>query len=256
MNVTQKNVYSSARPSNCHYVLDPDTAKIRIAKQSHYQGTMKDIVLPLKDLGSDWDNAITSLIVDKGDWELYTEKNFAGNRFVAKEGDQIEQMSRYDGLDNSISSLRPICATYKGKEQCSVRKMEMLNTGVDLSPQYKGTEIIGSQSSGSCYGPAVHEISITQSNAIEESVAFEVSSSSEINWNIGASVEVETTAGFLGTGASMSMGVSASLGGAITVGSAEEEEVEHISGKELGQVTEFNVPGAGLLFGIVDRYYH
>ena len=44
------------------------------------------------------------------------------------------------------------------------------------------------------------------------------------------------------------------VGGARVLGSSETKEDVTINEKEHGQVTEFEVPGAGILFGIVDRY--
>lgn len=253
LNARNINAYSSARPANCRYISDPTTAKLRVSSSSHFQWTMKEFLTPQSNLGSEWSNKISSVIADKGDWELYKGEGFSGQRLVIFEGQQIEATSKY-GFDNNIVSLRPICSKYKGKEKCALTRMEILDEDADLEPQYTGTEIIGSQSSGSCYGPASHEIEITQIHGVEESLSLETSREDEVNWEVTASVEVEASAKFLGSGTSVTMGVSVGAGGARVLGSSETKEDVTINEKEHGQVTEFDVPGAGIVFGIVDRY--
>ena len=253
MNAKNSNSYSSARPANCRYVSDPTTAKIRVSTSSHYQYTNHEILSPVADLETlDLTRKITSVIVDKGDWELYSEPDYQGSRLLLKEGTMVEHL-KHLGFDNKAKSMRPLCATYKGLEKCGLIRVEIEDTG-DLEPQLTGTEIIGSQSSGSCYGPASHEISLTQVHAVEESFSLETFEEKEINWEVSVSVEVESSAKFLGSGASVTMGVSVGAGGARTMGTAKTTETVNINEKEHGQVTEFDVPGAGILFGIVDRY--
>ena len=164
----------------------------------------------------------------------------------------MEHLDSY-GFNNRVVSMRPLCATYKGVQKCALKRVEIEDYG-ELEPQLTGTEIIGSQSSGSCYGPASHEISLTQVHAVEESFSLETWEESEINWEVSVSVEVEASAKFLGTGGSVTAGVSVGAGGGRTLGSAKTTETVNINEKEHGQVTEFEVPGAGILFGIVDRY--
>ena len=89
---------------------------------------------------------------------------------------------------------------------------------------------------------------------MEESISLEVSREDEVNWAVTASVEVEASAKFLGSGTSVTMGMSLGAGGAVVLGSSETKETMTMNEKEHGQVTEFAVPGAGILFGIVDRY--
>ena len=252
-NARDSNSYSSARPANCHYISDPNTAKIRVSTSSHYQYTNHEILTPVADLGTlDLKNKITSVRVDKGDWELYSDGSFSGSRILLKEGTQVEHLDSY-GFNNRAASMRPLCATYKGVEKCALKRVEIEDTG-ELEPQLTGTEIIGSQSSGSCYGPASHEISLTQVHAVEESFSLETWEENEINWDVSVSVGVETSAGFLGSGVTLTAGVSVGAGGGRTLGSAKTTETVNINEKEHGQVTEFEVPGAGILFGIVDRY--
>merc|ERR1712176_630259 len=177
---------------------------------------MIEFVTPQAELGK-FDDKIRSVIADKGDWELYQSKDFEDDRLVIREGEQIEVLSD-KGFDREISSLRPICENYKGKRSCIVTRMEILNAKDDLQPQFTGTEIIGSQSSGSCYGPGWHELSLTQADSVEESTSIETSKSDETNWGRSVSVTVATEVGFLGTGIGFEMGVSAGDGGSVTVG--------------------------------------
>ena len=252
INARDSNAYSSARPANCRYISDPTTAKLRVSTSSHLQYGTTEYLTPQKDLG-DMANKITSVIADKGDWEMYQYTGYEGSRLVIQEGDQIEHTGD-KGFDNIISSLRPICETYNGKEKCALSRIEVLDSEGDLSPRYTGTEIIGSQSSGSCYGPAEHEIEIVQINAVEESVSLELSKENEVNWDITVSASVEVSVGFMGSGSSFSAGLSLGVGGAVTMGSSKTTETTTANGKEHGQVTQFAVPGAGIVFGIVDRY--
>jgi len=255
LNARLANAYSSARPANCRYISDPTTAKLRVSTSSHlqyeYGVKMAEYLTPQEDLGADMRNKITSVVADKGDWEMYEWTGYTGDRFVIKEGETIESL---DGFNNKASSLRPICETYKGKEKCKLSNIEVLDKKGELEPRYTGTEIIGSQSSGSCYGPASHEIEITQINAVEESVGLEISKENEVNWDVTVSAEVTVEVGFLGTGSSFTGGLSYGQGGAVTMGTSKTTETTTSSGKEHGQVTEFPVPGAGIVFGIVDRY--
>ena len=247
LNAKQDNAYSSARPANCRYISDQTTAKLRVYPSTHLQGEKKMYLNPQADLG-DWSNKINSAIADKGDWELYKNNGYMMDRIVIKEGETVERLSF------KPSSLRPICETYKGKEKCALQRVEVLDKEGDLEPKHTGTEIIGSQSSGSCYGPAEHEIEITQTNSVEESVSLEISKENEKNWNVGVSASVEVSVGFMGTGSSFSAGVSMGAGGSVTMGSSKTTETTNVSEKEHKQVTQFAVPGAGIVFGIVDRY--
>ena len=256
LNAKDRNHYSSGRPANCRYVSDPTTAKLRVSTSSHlqyeYGVKMAEYLTPQEDLG-DMDDKITSLIADKGDWEMYQYTGYQGKRLVIKEGEKVEHLNS-KGFNDDISSLRPICETYKGKGKCALERIEVLDKEGDLEPKYTGTEIIGSQSSGSCYGPAEHEIEITQTDAVEESVSIEISKEDEVNWDVTASASVEVSVGFMGTGSSFSAGLSVGAGGAVTFGSSKTTESTTINEKEHGQITKFNVPGAGIVFGIVDRY--
>ena len=251
LNARNSNSYSSARPINCRYISDPTTAKLRVSTSSHLQYGTTEYLTPQKDLGAAMRNKITSMVADKGDWEMYEWTGYQGERLVIKEGVTMDHLG---GWSNKVSSLRPICETYKGKEKCALSKIEVLDKEGDLEPRYTGTEIIGSQSSGSCYGPASHEIEITQINGVEESVGLEISKENEVNWDVTVSAEVIVEVGFLGTGSSFTAGVSMGSGGAITMGTSKTTETTTSSEKEHGQVTEFPVPGAGIVFGIVDRY--
>jgi len=251
LNAKDSNAYSSARPANCRYISDPTTAKLRVSKNSHLQYGTTEYLTPQTDLGAAMRNKITSMVADKGDWEMYEWTGYQGRRLVIKEGVTMDHLG---GWNDRVSSLRPVCETYKGKEKCKLSNIEVLDKKGELEPRYTGTEIIGSQSSGSCYGPASHEIAITQINAVEESVGLEISKENEVNWDVTVSASVSVDVGFLGTGSSFSAGVSMGTGGAITMGTSKTTETTTSSGKEHGQVTEFPVPGAGIVFGIVDRY--
>ena len=251
LNAKLANAYSSARPASCRYISDPTTAKLRVSTSSHLQGGTTVYLTPQRDLGEEMRNKITSLVAEKGDWEMYEWSGYTGDRFVIKEGETIESL---DGFDNKASSLRPICETYKGKAKCILNKVEVLDKKGELEPRYTGTEIIGSQSSGSCYGPAEHEIELTQLNAVEEKVSLTISEENEKNWDVTVSASVTVDVGFMGTGASFSAGMEMGGGGAITMGTSKTTETTTIKENEHTQVAQFPVPGAGILYGIVDRF--
>merc|ERR1712176_156925 len=119
LNARDINSYSSARPANCRYISDPNTAKIRVSTSSHYQYGLHEFLMPQKSLGSEWGNKITSVIVDKGDWEFYKGNNYAGSRLMLKEGQAVDHLDTY-GFSNNINSFRPVCETYTGKEKCTL----------------------------------------------------------------------------------------------------------------------------------------
>jgi len=240
--------YTSARPANCRYVADAATAQLIVYDGDYWQGESTEFLLPQRDL-KDWNNKISSVKAIKGDWEFYGSFDFASERFVVREGES----SNFPGFGNKPRSLRPICLSYRGKGKCTLNRIEIIDNG-QLEPQFKGTEVIGSQSSGSCYGTAWHSITIANTDSVTESTSVEIGESSEINWETSLSVAVESEVKILGSGISFGAELGVSAGGSHTVSTSQAKETSTGNSKTSAQETSFDVPGAGILYGIVDRY--
>ena len=138
-------------------------------------------------------------------------------------------------------------------ERCQLTKLEVLNPE-SYQPTYQGTQVIGVVSGGGCMGSAKHTISMESVDSVEQSVGVEISESSELNWGISASVEVEASAKILGSGGSVTVGMSASAGGSHTWSKSETKDFSEGNSNGVAHQTSYTSPGAAILFGQVDRY--
>jgi len=240
--------YTSARPANCRYVADAVTAQLIVYDRSYWQGESTEFLLPQAEL-KELRKKISSVKAIKGDWEFYSGPEYESRRFVVKEGVD----SNLPGFGDTIISLRPICETYKGSSKCVLNRIEVIDT-VGLEPKYIGTEILGSQSSGSCFGPAKHSLTISSADSIEESMSVTLSEDNSLSWGVSTSITVGSEVKVFGSGVKISASVSASAGGAQTTSRSDSTSSSTGNEKSTQQTTAFMVPGAGIVFGVTDRY--
>ena len=239
---------SSARPL-CAYTVDPSTAKLYVYKHKDAQGDSKEHLEPVPSLG-DWNDEITSVRAVAGDWEFYSDANYEGSRYVVSEGQFVNLNDR--GFNDVVSSFRPICATYQGANKCKLDRIEVLDE--DQTARFAGSQVIGSESGGTCYGGPGGSITMTSTDSVEESFSLETGEENEINWFVSTEVSVTAKAEFLGSGTEVSVAVSAGVGGSKTISKSETTSYGSSSAVGVGKSVNYNTPGAALLFGIVDRY--
>ena len=242
LNVDRHDFYSSARPI-CSYVKDPTALKIRIYDYKKSQGAYEDIFEPVADLNDiKWDNKIGSVHVFKGYWEIYDDTNYSKDRVLVEPGSSV------DVRNNKGSSIRPVCENYAATVKCILEKIEVVDP--EQIPKWVGTEVIGVASAGTCHGKQEHELTLESTQSVEDSVSFETSEENEVNWSLSTSVSVEATNGVMSVTASVTAGV----GGSKTLSSSQGETSSKGSSTLVGQTTEYQAPGAAILFGLVEKY--
>ena len=144
--------YSSARPI-CVYSENPETAKLIVYEHWYFRGEEREFLTETSNVGSRWNDRISSVKAVKGDWEIYQHFEFEGRREVISEG-----TSKNIRHNDHASSIRPLCSTYK--MTCKLNKVKVIDNG-QVIPTLKRTEIIGSQDGGSCLGPATHTLTLS-----------------------------------------------------------------------------------------------
>ena len=246
LNAYHNDHYSSARPV-CMYATNPAVSRLVVYEHYSSAGNSEEFNTAVNMLSNDWNDKISSVYAINGDWELYTHSDYQGSRQVIREGESKNVRS-----NDQVSSLRPLCETYK--TTCALKSMKILNDNGQLEPKYVGNEIIGSNNGGSCSGPSGHSLMLTNADSVEESTSIEISETEEINWSISLSVEVSSEAGFLGSGTEVSFGASASAGGSHSTTTSESKSFSEGSEKVVGMYVNYDTPGAALVFGVVDRY--
>ena len=245
LNVLHNDMYSSARPI-CVYSYNPDKAKLKVYEHWRSQGRRKTFYEDSAYVGDYWNDRISSFYTEKGDWEFYEHENFEGRREVVREG-----ISRDLRDNDQASSIRPLCSTYE--MTCKLKKMTIIDDG-QVNPVSAGTEIIGSQSGGSCYGPGTQFLTLTSADSVEETTTIELSRTDEINWSVTTSVTVSGDAKFLGSGTSVEVGVSVGVGGSHSVTTTNSRSFSTGNEKMVGMGIEYSIPGAALAFGYVERF--
>ena len=152
INVDCNDCYSSVRPL-CKYVKDESVSKLVLYEHESQQGRSKAYYVDSPNFGK-YNDVFTSVVAEKGDWELYEHVNFQGKRTTLKQGAQ-----RNLNKNDFYSSARPICSSYRKRSKCSIKRIEVVVDG-KFKPQLVGTKVIASNSAAYCYGPGSHELSI------------------------------------------------------------------------------------------------
>ena len=156
-NAVENDAYSSGRKI-CEYDNDPEAAKIIVYQDPNLQGPFTEFyggdsdlsIVRVGETNKVWGDRISSVHVVKGDWELYEHPNYVGKRWYFNEGEVHSFQSGLLWSDHDrVSSIRPLCSSYKRAVQCTPYKIEILESD-DLEPMMEGVEVIGSQSGGTC----------------------------------------------------------------------------------------------------------
>ena len=251
------DAYSSGK-NICGLDNDLEAFKIIVYEDSDEGGASKvfnDAVAHLEW----WGDRISSVRVIKGDWELYEHPNFSGHRWFFEEG-IVKSMPSGGWLfgvwsdHDKISSLRPICSSYK-PVLCTPYQIEILESD-DLEPVLEGVEVIGSQSGGTCSATGTHTMTLSNTDSVTETISLETSTSEEHNWQKTQEFGLVLIGAPWGVGAAVSMSFSSSQGGAITLTSSETKSFSEGNSKSAAQTVTYKAPGAGLIFGVVERFVY
>ena len=132
---------------------------------------------------------------------------------------------------------------------CKPTKVQTLDTADDA----KFDGFIGVTTAASCSG-GEHTLILQQSKGLTEELTFGTTKSTEVNWQVSASVTVEASAKLFGTGGSVSATVGASAGGAMTWGSSREKTTGSTSTTGSGVEISYKTPGAAMVVGFAKRY--
>ena len=138
-------------------------------------------------------------------------------------------------------------------ERCTLTKIQVLNPD-KYRPTFKGTEVIGVVSGGTCMGATQHYLTLESVDTVEESVGLEVSETNEINWEASGSVVVQASTEILGIGRSVALALETSVGGVKSWTTTETKVFTKGNSKVAAQSTYYNSPGSGIVLGVVDRY--
>ena len=134
---------------------------------------------------------------------------------------------------------------------CKISKIKIIDKGADAT--YDGEEIVGIVAAGSC---SVGESELQLTNAVEvtEEVSLGISKSLEFNWQVSASVTVEASAKFLGSGGSVSATVGSSVGGGVTYESSRTKSTSKGTTSGSASTVQFSTPGGAMIVGFAKRY--
>ena len=134
---------------------------------------------------------------------------------------------------------------------CKPTKVQILDTADDA--KFDGEELIGVTTAASCSG-GEHTLILQQSKDLTEELTLGTTKSTEVNWQVSASVTVEASAKFLGSGGSVSATVGYSVGGAITWENSKEKTTGSTSTTGSGVEISYKTPGAAMVVGFAKRY--
>ena len=142
INVDCNDCYSSVtvRPL-CKYVKDESVSKLVLYEHASQQGRSKTYHVETPYFGG-FNDVFTSVVVAEGDWELYEHANFQGRRTTLKQGVQRNLNKNY-----IYSSSRPICSSYRKRNKCSIKRIQVVDDG-KVKPHLGGTKVIASNSDG------------------------------------------------------------------------------------------------------------
>jgi len=120
----------------------------------------------------------------------------------------------------------------------------------------EGVEVIGSQSGGTCSATGSHTMTLSNTDSVTETVSLETSTAEEYNWQNTQEFGLALIGAPWGVGAAVSMSFSSSQGGAVTMTSSETKSFSEGNSKSAAQSVTYDAPGAGLIFGIVERFVY
>ena len=134
---------------------------------------------------------------------------------------------------------------------CKISKVNIIENGADAT--YDGEDIVGITAAGSC-NKGESELQLTHTKEVTEEVSLGISKSREFNWQVSASVTVEASAKFLGSGGSVSATVGYSVGGAVTYESSRTKSTSSGTSSGSAVTVKYSTPGGAMIVGFVKRY--
>ena len=134
---------------------------------------------------------------------------------------------------------------------CKISKVNIIDNGVDAT--YDGEEIVGITGAGSCY-KGESELQLTHTKEVTEEVSLGISKSVEFNWEVSASVTIEASAKFLGSGGSVSATAGYSFGGAVNYESSKTKSTSSGTSSGSAVTVKYFTPGGAMIVGFVKRY--
>ena len=134
---------------------------------------------------------------------------------------------------------------------CKPTNVQILDTADDA--KFDGEELIGVTTAASCSG-GEHTLILQQSKGLTEEFTLGTTKSTEVNWQVSASVTVEASAKLFGIGGSVSATVGFASGGATTWRSSREKTTGSTSTTGSGVEISYKTPGAAMVVGFAKRY--
>ena len=135
--------------------------------------------------------------------------------------------------------------------KCKPSNVQIFDT--DDEAKFDGEELIGVTTAASCSG-GEHTLILQQSKDLTEDLTLGTTKSTEVNWQVSASVTVEASAKFLGSGGSVSATVGSSVGGAVSWESSREKTTGSTSTTGSSVEITYKTPGAAMIVGFAKRY--
>ena len=140
--------------------------------------------------------------------------------------------------------------------KCALTKVELLNPDT-YNVKYVGDKVVGAAASGGCHSTPndkTSTIHLSHTESVENTVGMTIAKTNEANWGVTASVEIEASAKFLGSGTSVTAGLAVSAGGSVTWSSAKSTATTKGASTEADLSQAYKLPGAAAIFGHVRQY--
>ncbi|XP_064644537.1 uncharacterized protein LOC135498253 [Lineus longissimus] len=155
--------------------------------------------------------------------------------------DKLEQGNRADRVWDINTCL------YVG---CQVRRLEVVNP---IETVDEGKIVIGINSGQTCSSDT-STIKLSRTDSVTRTAAFTIANGRDFNWASSLHVSAEITAGFLGSGTTLSYGAETTRGGATTIERSETDETSTGSEDTTGYDLTYEGPGAAIIIGTTNRY--
>ncbi|XP_064652689.1 uncharacterized protein LOC135503182 [Lineus longissimus] len=155
--------------------------------------------------------------------------------------EKLEQGNRGDRVWSIATCL------YVG---CQVRKLEVVNP---IETVDEGETMIGINADQTCSSDT-STLKLYRTDSVTRTAAFTIANGRDYNWATSLEVSATLTAGFLGSGTTLSYGAEHTRGGATTIERAETDETSTGSEDSTGKDLSYQGPGAAMIIGTINRY--
>ena len=111
---------------------------------TYKNGGKKSYVFQSTNLESSWDNRVSYVKAIRGDYVLYSGKNFQGDSVVVQEGDDDSIISQWNDKLSSVRYMGSGCIKkdidYAGNDIKSINNVLSIDICIDLCRNYQGCE--------------------------------------------------------------------------------------------------------------------